>query len=114
MPDCLFCRILAGDVPAEAVYENDHVFAFRDINPVAPTHVLLIPREHIASLNDAAAPQRALLGEMLLAAREVAAREGLSESGYRLVFNTMKDAGQVVFHIHAHLIGGRAMGWPPG
>lgn len=114
MSDCLFCRIAAGEVPAETVYENDHVVAFRDINPVAPTHVLLIPRAHIPSLNDVAPGQRDILGELMLAAREVASREGIAETGYRLVFNTMKDAGQVVFHIHAHLIGGRAMGWPPG
>lgn len=114
MSDCLFCKIVAGDIPAEKVYENEHVLAFRDINPVAPTHILVIPRAHVASLNDALPQHREQLGELLLAARDVAAREGLSASGYRLVINTMKDAGQVVFHIHVHVIGGRSFGWPPG
>jgi histidine triad (HIT) family protein len=114
MAECLFCKIIAGDIPADTVYESDHVIAFRDINPTAPTHVLVIPREHIASLNDASTEHRDLLGDLLLAAREVAASEGISENGYRLVVNTMKGAGQEVFHIHVHVIGGRRLGWPPG
>jgi histidine triad (HIT) family protein len=114
MSECLFCKIIAGDIPAEKVYEDDHVIAFRDINPVAPTHVLVIPRTHIASLNDALPEHREALGAILLAAREVAKTEGLGERGYRLVVNTLKDAGQVVFHVHAHVIGGRPFEWPPG
>lgn len=114
MSECLFCKIIAGDIPAERVYEDDRVIAFRDINPVAPTHVLVIPRTHIASLNEASSEHREALGAVLLAAREVAKKEGIGERGYRLVVNTMKDAGQEVFHVHAHLIGGRPFGWPPG
>lgn len=113
MSECLFCKIVAGDVPSDKVFETDDILAFRDISPVAPTHVLVIPKKHIASLNDADA-DAGLLGELLVAARAVAAQEGLAESGYRVVINTMKDAGQVVFHIHVHLVGGRSLGWPPG
>jgi histidine triad (HIT) family protein len=114
MSDCLFCNIVAGDVPADVVYENEHVVAFRDINPVAKTHVLVIPRGHIASLNEAVPEHREVLGELMLAAREVANREGVAESGYRVVVNTMEGAGQAVFHIHLHVIGGRRLSWPPG
>jgi histidine triad (HIT) family protein len=114
MDDCLFCKIIAGEIPADKVYDGEDVFGFRDINPQAPTHVLLIPRKHVATLNDASDEDRETLGGLVLAARDVAAEEGLFESGYRLVLNTMKDAGQVVFHIHLHLLGGRAFGWPPG
>jgi histidine triad (HIT) family protein len=114
MTDCLFCKIVAGEIPADRVYEDEHVVGFRDINPQAPTHVLLIPKRHVATLNDAGESDREALGALLLAARAVAADEGLAESGYRLVVNTMKDAGQVVFHVHLHLLGGRGFGWPPG
>jgi histidine triad (HIT) family protein len=115
MPECLFCKIVAGEIPSDKVFENDDVLAFRDISPVAPTHVLVVPKKHIASLNDVdAVTDLGLLAELLLAARTVAAQDNLSESGYRVVINTMKDAGQVVFHIHVHVVGGRAFGWPPG
>lgn len=114
MSDCVFCKIASGAIEADKVYEDDDVVAFRDINPVAPTHVLIIPRKHIASLNDTDDGDRALLGGLVLAGRDIAARLGLAESGYRLVFNTMADAGQVVFHVHAHLLGGRPFKWPPG
>ena len=111
--DCLFCRIVRGEIPAQVVYRNDHVVAFRDITPVAPQHVLIIPVKHIASLNDLAPEDEAIAGHILLAAGIVAEIIGIRESGYRLVFNTGKDALQSVLHIHAHLIGGNLMGWPP-
>jgi histidine triad (HIT) family protein len=109
---CLFCRIARGDIPAKKVAETEHCVAFRDINPQAPTHVLVIPREHVATLNDATDP--ALVGRLSLLAAEIARSEGLAERGYRTVVNTNADAGQTVFHIHLHLLGGRRMGWPPG
>jgi histidine triad (HIT) family protein len=110
--DCLFCRIVRREIPSPLVYEDSECVAFRDINPQAPTHVLVIPRRHVASLNDA--DDASLLGQLLLAAVEVAKQEGIAESGYRTVINTNKDAGQAVFHIHVHVIGGRRMHWPPG
>ena len=114
MPDapCLFCRIVAGEIPAKLVAESDDCLAFRDIDPKAPVHVLVIPRTHIASL-DAATDAR-VVGEMALLAARVAREEGIAESGYRTVINTNADAGQTVFHIHLHLLGGRSLGWPPG
>ncbi|UCF18970.1 MAG: histidine triad nucleotide-binding protein [Gemmatimonadota bacterium] len=112
--DCLFCKIATGAIPAQKVREADDWVAFRDINPQAPTHILIIPREHIATLNDVGADKKGLLGELLLAAKQIAADEGIDESGYRTVFNCNAGAGQSVFHIHVHLLGGRAMGWPPG
>lgn len=113
MSDCLFCRIVAGELPAARVFENEDVIAFEDIRPQAPTHVLVIPRRHVATLDDASASDTALLGAMLLGAREVAALRGLGE-GYRVVMNVQAGAGQTVFHIHLHVLGGRALGWPPG
>jgi histidine triad (HIT) family protein len=110
--DCLFCRIIRREIDSPLVYESPSCVAFRDINPQAPTHVLVVPREHVASLNDADDPK--LLGELLLAVAEVARQEGIDQSGYRTVINTNKDAGQAVFHIHVHVIGGRHMKWPPG
>ena len=110
--DCLFCRIVNGEIPAKFVAENEHCVAFRDIDPQAPTHVVVIPREHIPSLNEAR--DAATLGHLSLLAAEVARAEGLSERGYRTVVNTNSDAGQTVFHIHLHLLGGRKLGWPPG
>ncbi|HJQ20974.1 MAG TPA: histidine triad nucleotide-binding protein [Gemmatimonadaceae bacterium] len=110
--DCLFCRIVRGEIPAKIVHEDDHYVAFRDINPQAPVHILIIPREHVASLNDAR--DSALVGGLQLAAATLARSEGLAERGYRTVINTNADAGQTVFHIHLHLLGGRRMGWPPG
>lgn len=112
MSDCLFCRIAAGDMPAEIVYQDDELVAFRDIGPQAPTHVLVIPKRHVASLNDATDAEE--LGQLLLVARDVAKAEGHADAGYRVVLNTNAGAGQTVFHIHAHVLGGRALGWPPG
>lgn len=114
MSDCLFCKIIAGDIPADIVYQNDHVLAFRDINPQAPVHALIIPRQHIATLNDIQPTHAQLLGQMYLAAREIAGEEGIDGPGYRTVMNCNAQAGQTVFHIHLHLLGGRALGWPPG
>ena len=110
--DCLFCRIVAGEIPAKLVAENEHCVAFRDLNPQAPLHVLVIPRKHVRSL--AEADDARLLGEMALLAARVARDEGVAERGYRAVFNTNADAGQTVWHIHVHLLAGRRFGWPPG
>lgn len=112
--DCLFCRIEAGEVDADVVAEGDRWLAFRDVDPQAPTHVLVIPREHVTSVDDLAEGQRDLAGELLLAVRDVARREGLVEDGYRVVANTNRAAGQSVFHLHLHVLGGRRMRWPPG
>ena len=112
MADCLFCKIAAGEVPAEIVASNERFVGFRDIAAQAPTHVLAIPREHVASLNEVRDPD--LIGNLMLFARSIAHQEGLAEPGYRVVLNTHADAGQTVFHIHAHVLGGRVMGWPPG
>lgn len=109
--DCLFCRIIRREIPSPLIYESADCVAFRDINPQAPTHALVVPRQHVASLNDA---DEALLGTLMTAAAEVARREGVAESGYRTVINTNRDAQQTVFHIHVHVIGGRPMTWPPG
>ncbi len=113
-PDCLFCKILAGDIPADIIYESDTAIAFRDVNPRAPTHVLIVPREHIATINDIGPEQEAIVGSLFSAARAIAAQEGLSDDGYRAVMNCNADAGQTVFHLHLHLLGGRILGWPPG
>ncbi|UCD25275.1 MAG: histidine triad nucleotide-binding protein [Gemmatimonadota bacterium] len=112
MNECLFCKIVGGEIPATIVAEDDQFIAFRDIEPQAPTHVLVIPRTHIASLNEATDAE--LMGRLLLFARGVAVKEGLTERGYRVVLNTNAEAGQTVFHIHAHVLGGRPMRWPPG
>ena len=109
---CLFCRILAGEIPAKKVHEDADVVAFRDINPQAPTHVLVIPKTHVPSLNEATDAE--MLGRLMLAARTIAKAEGLADDGYRAVVNTGAGAGQTVFHIHLHLLGGRHLGWPPG
>ena len=114
MNDCLFCKIRDGEIPADLVYENDDVLAFRDVNPQAPTHVLIVPKKHIATVNDLDETDARLTGEMYLAAKSIAASEGIDEDGYRLVVNCNSRAGQTVFHIHMHLLGGRAMIWPPG
>lgn len=111
---CLFCRIAAGEIPADTVFENDRVLAFRDINPAAPTHILVIPKKHIATMNDASEDDQMLLGEMMLVARDIAAREGVDEDGFRLTLNTNRHGGQSVYHIHLHLLAGRHMAWPPG
>ena len=114
MVDCLFCKIIDGDIPGDIVYETDSVLAFNDINPTAPVHVLIIPKEHIATLNDLEEKHTQTIGELILAAKKIASDKGISESGYRTVFNCNKDAQQTVFHIHLHLIAGRQMTWPPG
>ena len=114
MGDCLFCRIAKKEVPAKIVLEDEKFVAFEDIRPQAPVHVLIIPRRHIASLNEAPEGVEALLGEALLRAREIARVKGVGTSGYRIVLNTARDSGQEVFHIHFHLLGGRRMTWPPG
>ena len=113
-PDCLFCRIAAGEIEADIIFENDQVVAFRDINPQAPTHVLVIPRTHVATINDLSADHRESVGEMFLAAAKIAEAEGFSKEGYRVTMNCNAAAGQTVFHIHLHLLGGREFGWPPG
>ena len=112
--DCLFCKILAADIPADIVYESDTAIAFRDLNPQAPTHVLIIPRKHIATINDISEEDHQLVGSLYSAARHVARQEGVAEEGYRAVMNCNARAGQTVFHIHLHLLGGRDLGWPPG
>ncbi len=112
--DCIFCKIAAGEIPSEVVYEDDHVKAFNDINPLAPVHVVIIPRKHIATLNDATAEDGGLLGNMLLAAAKVARIKGVDERGYRVVFNVNPEGGQVIFHLHLHVLGGRKMNEPPG
>jgi histidine triad (HIT) family protein len=113
MPDdCLFCRIVRGEIPVAFVYEAPRCVAFRDINPQAPVHVLIVPREHVPTLD--AAHDAALIGELSLAAAEIARRDGIADRGYRTVMNTNAEAGQTVFHVHLHLLGGRSFGWPPG
>ena len=114
MKDCIFCNIVAGEVPAEKVYQDEWVVGFRDLNPQAPVHVLLIPRKHIATINDIQIEDEVIVGRLISAAREIAAEEGLSKEGYRVVMNCNEAAGQSVFHIHLHLLGGRTMAWPPG
>lgn len=112
--DCLFCKIVNGDIPADIVYEIDSVVAFRDINPKAPTHVLIIPRHHIATINDIEPEDQDAVGALFSAARSIAADAGLADSGYRVVMNCNEAAGQTVFHIHLHFLGGRSLAWPPG
>ena len=114
MTDCLFCKIIDGEIPGDIVYENHSVLAFNDINPIAPVHILIIPKEHIATLNDLEEKHTQTMGELFLAAKKIASEKGFSETGYRAVFNCNKDAQQTVFHIHLHLIAGRQMTWPPG
>lgn len=109
---CLFCRIVRGEIPAKIVAETSECIAFRDINPQAPVHVLIVPREHVPTLNDAT--DAALVGRLALLAAEIAQREGIAAGGYRTVMNTNAGAGQTVFHLHLHLLGGRPLGWPPG
>ncbi len=112
--DCIFCKIAAGEMAAKVVYDANGVIAFHDIAPQAPTHVVVIPKKHIATLNDISRDDAGLVGEIVIAAREVAARLGLAKSGYRLVMNCNENGGQTVFHIHCHVLGGRRMLWPPG
>ena len=112
--DCLFCKIIAGDIPSNKVYEDDDVFAFHDISPAAPTHILIIPKKHIAAVKDASAEDTELMGKLMLKASDIAREQGLEDDGYRFVVNTGDSGGQTVFHIHLHIIGGRQMTWPPG
>jgi len=114
MSDCLFCKIIDGEIPSDIVYENEHVLAFNDINPIAPIHILIIPKDHISTLNDLEEKHTQTMGEIFLAAKKIASEKGISESGYRTIFNCNKDGQQTVFHIHLHLIAGRQMTWPPG
>jgi len=114
MDQCIFCKISNRSIPSKIVYENEQVLAFEDLNPQAPTHILIIPKKHIATLNDAAAEDQSLLGELILSAANIAKDRHISGSGYRLVANTNAGAGQSVFHIHFHLLGGRSLAWPPG
>jgi len=114
MTECVFCKIVRGEIPAKKVLETDEVLAFDDINPAAPVHVVVVPKKHIATLNDAGDSDARVLGALLLAAKGVADAKGLSQDGYRSVINTMPGAGQVVFHVHMHVVGGRELGWPPG
>jgi histidine triad (HIT) family protein len=111
---CLFCSIVSRAIPAQILHENAEVLAFQDIRPVAPVHALVIPKRHIAGVHDATPADAGLLGEVLLAARDVAEKLGLGDGGYRLVVNQGVSAGQSVFHLHCHVIGGRSMAWPPG
>ncbi len=114
MSDCLFCKIIAGDIPSDLVFENDRLLAFRDIDPKAPTHILIVPKEHISTLNDLEGCHQLLAGEIILIAKILAKEEGIDTTGYRTVFNCNSHGGQAVYHIHLHLLGGRQMGWPPG
>ncbi len=114
MSDCLFCKIIDGEISADVVYQNDQVLAFRDINPQAPVHVLLIPKRHIATLNDLNTEDGELIDQLYLAAKQVALELDVAEKGYRTLINCNHDGGQDVFHIHMHLMAGRRMGWPPG
>ena len=114
MTDCLFCKILAGEIPSAIVYEDEECVAFRDIDPQAPTHCLIIPRRHIPTINDIEPEHDALVGHLTRVAQLIAQEEGFAEAGYRLVWNCNKAAGQMVFHIHLHVLGGRDFQWPPG
>ena len=114
MAECLFCAIVAGEIPATTVLETDRILTFRDINPQAPTHVLVIPKVHYPDVATLAAADSSLLGEVIDAAQQVAAAEGVAGPGYRIVFNTGVQAGQTVPHVHGHVLGGRALTWPPG
>jgi histidine triad (HIT) family protein len=114
MSDCLFCRMVAGEIPVKPVYEDDQLIVIKDINPQAPLHLLLIPKTHVASLNDLAPAHDALVGAMFRRAAAIAKENGYADRGFRTVFNTNREAGQSVFHIHLHLLAGRALGWPPG
>jgi histidine triad (HIT) family protein len=112
--DCLFCKIAAGDIPSTPVYSDEEFYAFRDINPGAPAHCLIIPRKHIARITEASEADEALIGRMILRANAIAEAEGIAESGFRYVLNCNEHGGQTVFHIHLHVLGGRPMAWPPG
>ncbi len=112
--DCLFCRIIAGDAPARIVYQDERLVAIDDIHPQAPVHALVIPRRHVATLNDLVAADDGLVGEMIRRAAAIAGERGVAESGYRTIFNCNRGAGQTVYHLHLHVVGGRRLSWPPG
>ena len=114
MSDCLFCRIREGEMSADIIFENDKVLAFRDVNLQAPIHILIIPRKHISTVNDITEGDEEVMAELFMVAKTIAAQEGVSDEGYRLVVNCNEGAGQAVFHIHMHLLAGRTMSWPPG
>jgi histidine triad (HIT) family protein len=114
MTNCIFCKIISGDISGDIIYQDDDVLAFRDLNPQAPTHFLLIPKKHIATINDLQTEDAALMGKLYLAAKRIAKDQGIEESGYRTVMNCNADGGQSVYHIHLHVLGGRNMSWPPG
>ena len=114
MTDCLFCKIISGEIKGNIVHQDERVVAFRDINPQAPMHVLIVPRRHISSLNALQPSDDGIVGEMVRRAAAIAKEHGHAEAGYRTVFNCNADAGQTVFHVHLHVLGGRSMGWPPG
>ena len=114
MADCLFCKMVSGEIAPDIVFENEDVLAFRDMNPQAPLHVLVIPKTHIATVNDLTPEDAVLVGKLYLAAQQIAADEGVAEPGYRMVMNCNPEAGQSVYHIHLHVLGGRSMSWPPG
>jgi histidine triad (HIT) family protein len=112
--DCLFCKIIDGEIPGDIIHQDEHVIAFNDINRQAPQHVLIVPRKHIATINDVENEDKELIGHCVYTAQKIAAKLGLSEDGYRLVYNVNSGGGQAVYHIHLHLLGGRQMNWPPG
>ncbi len=114
MSDCLFCKIRDGEIQGDIVFENDDVLAFNDVNPQAPVHVLIIPKKHISTVNDMDAGDEAIMGKLFSVAKMIAAQQSVADDGYRLVVNCNEKAGQTVFHIHMHLLGGRSMTWPPG
>ncbi len=114
MGNCLFCKMVAGDIKPDIVYEDDTVLAFRDLNPQAPVHILVIPKKHIATINDMSHEDEVLIGKLYMAATKITNQEGIAESGYRAVINCNREGGQEVFHIHLHILGGRSMTWPPG
>ena len=114
MKECLFCRIVDKEIPAEIVFESDKLLAFKDVDPQAPVHILIIPKEHITTTNDLSNKHKELVGDILLTAKQLASEYDIAEDGYRIVFNCNKNGGQAVYHIHLHLLGGRQMKWPPG
>jgi histidine triad (HIT) family protein len=114
MSNCIFCKIKNKEIPSKIIFEDERIIAFNDANPQAPVHILLVPKEHFTSLNDIPEEKKDILSHLLIKARQIAQREGISKNGYRIVLNTERDSGQEVFHIHFHLLGGRQMTWPPG
>ena len=114
MSDCLFCKIANHEIPSDIVYEDEKYVAFKDINPQAPIHFLIIPKKHIETINDLEEEDISLIGEMVLLAKKLAKEQKIDEKGYRLIYNCNREGGQMVYHIHLHLLGGRPMGWPPG